>query len=166
MNLKLWPLTHIDDKCTVPDEVLAGVWAEMEKNGRVKSTFYGGSIKTCEQFISFAKSSFAFFVFVADVDKSKIVAIGWLTNFTGEIATCHFCFPGHFIPGAGEMVINYWQKFNMIHVFMGYTPESYVTVIKIIKKWGFSILGTVPNYCNMIYKGCREGAVISYRLGG
>ncbi len=166
MDLKLWPLVHIEGKCTVHDDVLAGLWAEMQMNGKIEATFWDGSIKTVQEFVAYMKSNLNFVTLVVDLDKQKIVALFWLNNFQHGTAHAHFCFTDHYVPGAAEMVTTYWKSFKIDRVFIGITPESYTPVVKLMGKLGFQMVGTIPDYCDMVYRERREGAVIAYLLGG
>jgi hypothetical protein len=52
----------------------------------------------------------------------------------------------------------------LLKVLVGITPETHFTALKLVRLVGFTIMGTIPNFCDLVYEGKRVGAVISYYL--
>ena len=163
-DLTLWPLVRYEDKWSVPDVLLLNIWEGLIDNKRHEMLFYDGTVKTGWEWLQYTKSPHQFVTFVVNEKEREFIGMGWLSNIQQGTAEAHFCFFKKYISGAGEMVIGFWNERMSLNLIYGYTPESYTTVLKLLKKWGFKQLGIMPNYCNMVYKNTREGAMISYRL--
>lgn len=173
MKLKPWPYVKFNNEWSIPDEVLAFVWSRIEENGKIEELFYEGGMRTPSEFIEFFRNPDKFLVLGVNTETKEIKAFGFLSGFDTNKAYAHFSFINGYVPGVGEMIIDFWRKMEsengerFLDVLIGITPESYTTVLKIIQKWGFNIVGTIPMICNMNYKNKKEGGVISYlTLGG
>jgi hypothetical protein len=173
MNLQPWPYVQFNGEWSIPDIILGLVWKKLEENGKIEELFYEGGMRTVVEFIEFFQNPNRFLIFVADADSKKVIAIGFLTNFDSNKAYVHFSFIDEFEPSAGKVAIDFWRQMTdgngnkVLDVLIGVTPESYPKVIKIINKWGFQVIGTIPLICNMFYKNKKEGGIISYlTLGG
>ncbi len=166
MDLKLWPLIKYEDKWTIPDSVLIDIWDKMVLDKNVEIVFYDACIKDRDEWLRFIKDPHVFPVIVTG-DKETI-GLGWLTEVWQGTAQVHFCYLNRLMLKAGKMVLEHWNNVfrNHLHVLWGITPETYETVLKIIHKWGFISIGTIPKMCCLAYEGKRVGAVISYYLLG
>lgn len=166
-NLKLWPMVEYEGKYSVPDEILAAIWHQMEKEGKTKKNFFDGSINSLLSWLEFIKNRQVFPVLIVDLDKKEIKGVAWLNTVGHDgVAEAHYFALGRYVRGGAELVLGYWKTFPGLRLIVGYTPESYKTPIKLLKKLGFKVIGTIPDYFHKLYENKREGAIVSYYIIG
>ena len=149
---------------SVPDEILAGLWAQMCQSGKAMRLFYNGTVRTVDEWISWLKEPSNIVVLVADALNKKIACVAWLNNAREGSAQVHFCMLGMPRAEIGVMALNYWASLGPLYVIVGITPESYTDAIRYAEKIGFKKKGEVTNLCNMVYEGRRESGVITEYL--
>lgn len=147
---------------SVPDVMLQNIWRRLCNENKAAKVFYSGHVKNEDDWMKFVKRPSNYVVFVIDTKKLQPVAAGWLNNITDHVALSHFFVLGSYRRKMGELVIQYWKTLSNPLVFMGYTPEPYDKAIKLAKILGYKTVGTVPNYCHLIYENKYVPAVVSY----
>jgi hypothetical protein len=160
----LWPAAFVDGAFSIPDEVLAGLWREMVATGRDKGLFYNGAVTDESGWIAWIKDPANYPVLVADTTRNRIVCVAWLNNAVDGAALVHFCMLGMPRPEIGKAVLRYWSRVSILHVLVGFTPDSNMAAVKYARSIGFVDAGYIPSMCNMIYKGRRVGAVVTTYL--
>jgi hypothetical protein len=161
---QLWPGAFIDGVFSIPDEVLIGLWREMESTGKHRDLFYSGVVTTSADWVDWIKSPSNYPVFVVDTTRVKIVAIGWLNHVGDGCALAHFCILGMPRAEIGIVVLQYWSNVKVLEVLVGFTPETNRGAVRYAEKIGFKRTGYIPRMCNMVYDGRRVGAVITTYL--
>jgi hypothetical protein len=164
MSFVPWPYVKTEEGWTIPIQVMLAVWQRMVELDRVKATFYGGQIKTDEDFITLMQSDSIVPILVVESEKPKLRALAWLSNIKNGAAYAHFCYLDRYQQAIGDLVIGEWSKLDSLKVIIGITPESYYLALKIIERWGFQLVGKIPEICNLHYENRREGGMISYYL--
>ena len=162
---KIWPLAKLPDgSYSVPDFVLLRIWDDIFADGRYKSLFYNGGVKTPFDWMAWIKSPANFPVLVVDTMQRKVVCIAWINNAVDGAAMAHFCMLGLPRVEIGKAVLQYWSGVDGLKVLVGFTPESNTGAVKYAKKIGFVESGYIPMMCNMVHEGRRVGAVVTTYL--
>jgi len=160
----LYPLVQINGQWSIPDEILAGIWKQIEAEDKVKDLMYDGTIKSAFDWVSFLKRPGTFPVLVVDREPKTVVHIAWLRDVFDIGAWAHHCSVGRYQRGAWEAVRDYWHgNFKGLKLLLGLTPETNEKAIKFLTKiCKFTVVGKIPLMCNMAYLGKRVPAIISY----
>lgn len=167
MNYTLIPIISLAGNCNVPDPFLLDLWYRMCREGKEKVVFYDGFVSNGDQWLEFVKSPFNYPVVVVNEDKEP-EAIAWLNTYENHSARCHHCFLRPFKRGVGEAIINYWRSMTdstggpLLLTILGVTPEVNEKAVRLVKLMGFTVLGTIPNFCKLKYENKLVGGVISY----
>ena len=167
MNYTLIPIISLGGNCNVPDPFLLDLWYRMCREGKEKVVFYDGFISNGDQWLEFMKSPFNYPVVVVGEDKEPKV-IAWLNAYENHNARGHYCFLTPFKRGVGEAIINYWRSMRdtngdpLLLTIIGVTPEINEKAIHLVKLMGFTVLGTIPNFCKLKYENKLVGGVVSY----
>lgn len=171
MNWRIYPIVEDDGAWNVRDDILEGVWGTIVEEKKAHQLFYDASVQTVEQFIKFIKSPGNFPLFVLDENQTSIHMLAWLNGLMNGTAQSHFCVLGRYRRGMAEAIVKYWMdlKYNgdhLIHALIGITPQPLEAAVKLAKIAGYTVLGTIPDFCPMRYEGKRVPGVISYYVRG
>lgn len=161
----IYPVVQIDGKWSVPDEVLVGIWAQIEAEGKVQHLMYDGTIRTPIDWVAFLHRPGTFPLLVVDPDQKTVVHIAWLKDLFDVGGWVHHCSVGRYQRGAWEAVRDHWrQYFTGVKLLLGLTPVTNEKAVKFLERiCKFTIVGTVPQMCRMAYEGDkRVPAVLSY----
>ena len=86
------PMVWIEPgRYSVPDELLLKLWERIEAEGREKWLFWGGSVKTAVEFLSWIRAPGNYPVIVVDRRIGDAVFLAWLNNYADGVAMAHFC---------------------------------------------------------------------------
>lgn len=157
----LWPAAFVGDQFSIPDEVLSSLWREMEEKGKNRNLFYNGNVTDVAGWVAWIKDSANYPILVVDISNHRIVCIAWLNNAVDGAALAHFCMLGLPRPEIGKAVLRYWSGIEILHVLVGFTPETNIGAVKYGEKLGFKRSGYIPKMCNMVYEGRRVGAIVT-----
>ena len=161
-NLQIYPYVHTGEGWSIADSVMAGIWFQLEQEGKVEHLFYDGAVKDVTDWLAHIKQPRVFPIVVADVEKHIPVHVCWLTDVADGIAWAHHAALGKYHRGVWETVIDYWSKFEL-RLLLGMTPETNERAVKFLRKiCKFQVVGVIPGLCNMAYENRRVGGVISY----
>jgi hypothetical protein len=165
MNYRIHPVICTSTYWNTADSVLANVWYDLYAEDKLKDLFYDDSITTLDAWLGWIKMPFNFPVLC--LSEKDVVAIAWLNNLDYKTARCHFAFIGDFHRDAGKTILKYWEDMispedgkKMFKTLYGVTPERNELAVRVIKVMGFTILGTIPNFCK--WHGESVGGVVSY----
>lgn len=163
-KFEIYPLVKMQDGWSIPDEVLIGIWAQIVSEGKDKIVFYDASVKTIFDWIEFAKRPDIFLILVANKQTKQIVHVFWLRDVFDIGAWVHHCSVGKYQRNAWEAARDYWRKyFPNLKLLMGMVPETNTKTIKMLKNIAkFTVVGKIPQMCNMGYEGKRVSSVLSY----
>ena len=167
MNYTLIPIISLGGNCNVPDPFLLDLWYRMCREGKEKVVFYDGFVSNGDQWLEFVKSPFNYPVVVVGEDKEPR-CVAWLNTYENHSARCHFCILGSYKRGVGETIINYWRAMRdsngdpLLLTIVGVTPENNEKAIHLVRMMGYTVLGTIPNFCKLKYENKLVGGVISY----
>jgi len=163
---QLWPGAFVDGQFSITDAVLASLWREIVATGKHRHLFYSGTVTDESGWIAWVKDMSNYLLLVVDSTRHRVVCIAWLNNAVDGAALVHFCMLGLPRPEIGKSVLRYWSGLGLLHVLVGFTPETNTGAVKYAKRIGFIESGYIPLMCNMAYEGKRVGAVITtYRTG-
>lgn len=157
----LWPGAFIGGQFSIPDEVLASLWREMAATGKHRHLFYNGNVTDEAEWIAWIKDQANYPILAVDTSNHRIICIAWLNNAVDGAALAHFCMLGLPRPEIGKSVLRYWSKMGMLHVLVGFTPETNTGAVRYAEKIGFRRAGYIPAMCNMVYEGRRVGAIVT-----
>jgi hypothetical protein len=169
MRFHVLPIEPFDGGWNVPDEALASLWRRMVAANKVTETFYGGGISSTDDFLRFVKSPDIAACLVIDAASRQPAALAWLTNVDNGAAFAHYCVFSTPSRAAGQAVLAFWEHLSrpdgrpLLELLLGITPEIHEPALRVLRILGFTTIGTIPRYCDCVYKGGRCGAVISYR---
>lgn len=164
-NFEVYPLVQRESgEWSIPDEVLLGIWHQIDAEKKLKDLFYDNSIKTPIEWVTFIKSRGTCPALVVDKASNRIVHIFWLKDFFDVGAWVHHCSLGQYRRGAWETALDYWKTyFPRVKILLGLTPETNELAIKGLKKiCKFNIVGPIPLMCNMAHEGKRVSGIVSY----
>lgn len=167
----VYPIVEDNGIWNVSNDVLYATWKAIVAEGKDKLLFYDGSVTSPEGFVRFVKAPGNFPLFVVEEESGNIHMLAWLNGLMNGTAQSHFCSVGKYRRGAAEKIIEYWMSLEhegkkIIHALIGITPEPLKAAVKLAKLAGYTVLGTIPNFCNMVYEARRVPGVISYYARG
>jgi len=143
---------------------MAAIWLQLEQEDKVEHVFYDGSVRDVTGWLAHLKQPRVFPLVVADMDAGKPVHVAWLTDVCDGVAWVHHAALGKYRRGAWEAMIEYWDQ-TPLHILLGMTPETNEKSIKFMQKVCKStIVGIIPQICNLAYEARRVGGVIGYCL--
>jgi hypothetical protein len=153
MEIKLLPYTAIDGIPTFTDSFIRGLYQRMAEEDLAEATFYDGTIRDAEGFLSamkFGKNQFYVIAY-----KRETVGCVWLNNFQIRSAECHFCFfsnlSGRETIEVGQHIITEIVNMETVNgepvfdVIVGITPTNNLAAIRFCRRLGFGIVGTMPH---------------------
>ncbi len=141
---------------------MAAIWLQLEQEGKVEHLFYDGSIKDITGWLTHMKAPGTFPLVVADIEQKRPVHVCWLKDVADGVAWAHHSATGRYRRGAWEAVIDYWSHAEL-RMLLGMTPETNTQAVKFLTRiCKFTIVGIIPEVCNMAYEGKRVGGVLSY----
>lgn len=161
----IFPLVQMQDgQWSIPDEVLIDVWRQIEAEGKVPKLMYDGTIRTPFEWIAFLKRPGTYPALVVDNEKKTVVHIAWLKDIFDIGAWAHHCSVGQYRRGAWEAVLGHWKKyFTGLKILLGLTPITNAPALKFLSRiCKFTVVGEIPQMCNLAYDGRRASAVLSY----
>lgn len=163
-RFEIYPLVRVNGDWSIPDEVLLGIWNQIVAEGKLEDLFYDGTIKTPFEWMAFIKRPGTYPILIADKNKKTVVHIAWLKDVWDIGAWVHHCSLGKYQRGAWEASRDYWQKyFKHLKILLGMTPKVNETAVRFLQKiCKFTIVGEIPQMCNMAYKGERVATILSY----
>ena len=164
MSLEIFPYVCIDSQWSLSDSVMSAIWLQLEQEGKIEQLFYDGAIRDVTGWLHHLKQPRIFAAVIADMDKGVPVHMAWLTDVADGVAWAHHTAIGKYCRGVWEKYLEYWKTFNL-RILLGMTPETNELAVKFLKKiCKFTIVGVIPQICNMAYEDRRVGGVISYYL--
>lgn len=160
----IYPLVPIKNgQHSISDETLIYIWKRIEDEGKVETLFYDGSVKNIQEWLNFIKQPGVFPIILWDDLKKKIAHIIWLKDAFDVSAWIHHCAIGNYQRGVWEAALTHWRKFDHLKMLLGLTPKTNGKAVKILKNiCKFTIVGEIPNTCNMVYQGERVPGILSY----
>lgn len=164
----VWPIVNLDGKWMPDDVILRGFWREMVGAGTDKRVFYQGRVKNEDQWVEWLHNPDNMACMVIDIGKTRVIGVAWLNHMVDRCAYAHFVTAGRYHRGAGEAVVRYWSAFKaddgkpLFRTILAVTPETYRSVHKGMRQWGFRLLGVIPNLCHLGYEGRRVGGMVGY----
>ena len=158
-NEGLWPLDNA---------VLERAWSLLVAQDKVRSTFYDGSITTAEEFIEYLQKPSNYPTFMWNLTTGYPALLGWFNSLKDANCQAHFvCFDGSNPIKAGRELLEWWSSWDMIRNVIGVTPESNENAVRYIQLLGFQVMGTVPDFCDLVYENRRVGGTFAhYSLNG
>lgn len=150
------------------DEFLELLWEDVIRDGRLKLVFYDGGVMTVEDFIPFIRSPKRLCLLATKKDEEGIypadykVGLAWLDRFEQYSARLHFTIIGKYQRSIGEALVRFLLEKTKLKVVWGCTPESHVLALRVVRSLGFTLLGGIPNLCNLYYEDRLVPGVISY----
>ena len=157
----IWPAAFVDGVFSVPDPVLISLWREIVAAGKHRHLFYNGLVTDEVGWIEWIKNPGNYPLLVVDSIRSRIVAVAWLNHAVDGVAAAHFCMIGLPRPKIGQVALRYWSSVKILHVLVGFTPETNTGAVKYAESIGFIQSGYIPKMCNMVYEGLRVGAIVT-----
>jgi len=171
MRYQVYPLvTGEHGQFNIPDDVLAGIWAQMVEEGKAQKVFYNGYVTSVYDFINFLKTGGVLPILIGDDESKSWCHIAWISDYGDGHACLHHCSLGKFKRGAGKAILKYYELFrnpgtgeSAFETMIGITPENNELAVRVARLMGFKLLSPpVPGLCNDVYAGKRVGGVISY----
>lgn len=161
---------HIPGTVTLTGDMLAALWFRLVEEGIADSLFYDGGVRGVGDFTDFMAASSVYCYAVYDGEAP--LALTWLNNFAGRTAMMHFAV---FKAGLGmKSVLGRYVVQFLLHgkdaeggycldSLYGLTPQSYVHVLRFIRRLGFRQLGVLPGAVCLC---CHENAAGARHVGG
>lgn len=153
-----YELTHAD---------LLDIHAAMARDELLPVVFYDGSCQQPGEFVRFVRSGIIFFA-VYD-DDEQLMAIWWLTDFSGRAARINFCVMRPYFGQAfdiGKAVCHYVLDSQYLDAVYGITPECNRAAIRFVKRLGFRQLATLPYAIDYNGRICSGVLTIKERDNG
>jgi hypothetical protein len=162
--LQIYPYVPLDNGAwSIPDSAMAAVWEQLEAEGKAEQLFYDGTVRDVPGWLEFIKRPQVFLLVVADPEAKRPVHVAWLKDVYDGVAWAHHCSLGRYHRGTWGAVLDYWRGFQPLRLLLGLTPASNERAVKFLKKiCGFTVVGTIPEICNLAYEGRRVDGIVSY----
>ena len=148
---------------------VADAYDEMVESGVLTATFYGGSVKSFDDFMGyvFAPANHFWFLFY----EGALSGFSWVNGLEGKAARGHFCmFPR--VYGKKSITLGRFVAANLVRhkdsdgkslldVVVGVTPKRNVVAIRWIKRIGAVVRGEIPYGVWMADTQQSEPAILS-----
>lgn len=170
-KLTLIPYCKINGEWTLPDDLLRFAWSKMVEEDSAKTVFCDGRVKDTDSFIAACQSPDVQTHMMFRTDNGDIAAMGWLNNFAGNYAQCHWvcfkCIWGRTSNEAISSSLKHWFSLALdgkplFDVILGIYPADNECIDLFAKRSGFTVIGTIPNLLYNYWEGRKIGAVFSY----
>jgi hypothetical protein len=170
-KLLLVPYCQYNGEWTLPPDILKFSWQKLVQEETAKVVFYDGKVKTEEEFITMCQLPDVHTHFLFREDNGDVAGIGWLNNFAGNSAHCHWvcfkCIWGRTSDRAIRQTLKYWFSFALdekplFDTILGIYPEDNEGIDIFAKRNGFTVIGKIPNLLHNYWEDRKVGAVFSY----
>lgn len=151
-DLMLVPYIETDNGWSISDQVLAGIWMKMKDQDLLKTVWFTEDGISIKDFLELVKDKDKH-VHTVWTSSGHILGLGWLSDFEGKSAQCHFVIFkeawGDITEDVGKLSLKYWFKFHkdgepLLRVIIGGIPETNNMAIGFAERMGFKNMGTIP----------------------
>lgn len=169
MSFNIVPYVQVDGRWSFSDSFMKDVFNRLHDQGIVLYLFYGGEVKTDEDFLIFIKNGKNLAHIILDETQPALIA--WLNNFGRNYAYIHYAmfkeYWGKSTRELGYMALQYWFDFKkdgkpLFDILLGGTPSNNRMATRFLRKMNMTILGNIPGIAWDAYKNEYSDLIVSY----
>ena len=168
--ITVFPYAKVNGNWSVPDSYIKSIFQKTLQDGSVRKLFWDGRVQTEDQFLEYFQDPKNLPILI--FKDQKLEAYFWLNSIGRNFAFVHYCFFSNSWGGDKkdmfESAISYWFNFMygekpLFDVLVGMVPSFNKHAINLIKEFGFTKIGEIPNMIDDIYLGKKFPVTIAYR---